>query len=174
MNAVERIILFGSWGLFIAGGVAFVLWLAASARKTQQVREHGLPAEATLLRLEPTSMLINKVRVYNSLLQVRVPGRPPYEVWLNGRTHDWNVQVLEPGLDLKVKVAPDDPNRVVVMGPLIPQNMSNLTRLLQQPEGSLPTADPVKALKDLQRMAHEGLITDEEFERKKAEILARL
>ncbi|QSQ11458.1 SHOCT domain-containing protein [Myxococcus landrumensis] len=174
MDAVELTILYGSWGLFIAGGVAFMLWLAASARKTQQVREHGISAEATLLSLEPTAMLINKVRVYNSVLQVRIPGRPPYEVRLNSRTHDWNVRVLEPGLELKVKVAPDDPNRVVVMGPLIPQNMSNLTRLLQQPEGHLPTADPVKALKDLQRMASEGLITDEEFEKKKAEILARL
>ncbi|AGC41873.1 hypothetical protein MYSTI_00523 [Myxococcus stipitatus DSM 14675] len=173
MEAVDLIV-GGSWALFIAMGVGFMLWVVAASRKIQHIREHGLPAEATLLSLEPTAVLINKVRVYNSLLQVRVPGRPPYEVRLNSRTHDWNVQVLEPGLDLKVRVAPDDPNQVVVMGPLIPQNMSNLTRLLQQPEGSLPTPDPVKALKDLQRMASEGLITDEEFEQKKAEILARL
>ncbi|WP_338871609.1 SHOCT domain-containing protein [Myxococcus stipitatus] len=167
-------LIFGSWGLFLAIGIGFLVRVLASNRKDQQVREHGLPAEATLLRIEPTAMLINKVRVYNSLFQVRVPGRPPYEVWLRSRTHDWNVRVVEPGLEVKVKVAQDDPNRIVVMGPLVPQNMGNLTWLLQQPEGSLPSSDPVKALKDLQRMAAEGLITNEEFENKKAEILARL
>lgn len=173
MKAVD-IIVFGSWALFAAGGIGLLMHILAANRKNQQVREHGIPAEATLLRLEPTSMLVNKARVYNSLFQVRVPGRPPYEVWLRSTTHDWNVRVVEPGLEVKVKVAQDDPNRIVVMGSLVPQNMGNLTWLLQQPEGSLPSSDPVKALKDLQRMAEEGLITNEEFENKKAEILARL
>ncbi|TQF09146.1 SHOCT domain-containing protein [Myxococcus llanfairpwllgwyngyllgogerychwyrndrobwllllantysiliogogogochensis] len=169
-----RLSLMGGWAVFAVGCCWFFGYWLHSRWKHEQVRQHGIPAEATLLRLERTAMRINKATVYNHLLQVRVPGRAPYEVWLRSRAHDWNVRVMEPGLELKVKVAPEDPNRVAVMGPLVPQDLGHLVRLMTQPPVPPPPADPVKALTDLQRMAGAGLITTEEFEQKKAEILARL
>ncbi|MCP3163484.1 SHOCT domain-containing protein [Myxococcus qinghaiensis] len=168
-----RFVLMGGWAVFAVAGCWFFGHWLYSRWKHQQVRQHGIPAEATLLRLERTAMRINKATVYNHLLQVRVPGRAPYEVWLRSRAHDWNVRVMAPGMELKVKVAPEDPKRVVVMGPLVPQDLGNLAALLAgRPVGTAP--DPVKSLADLQRMLGEGLITMDDFERKKAEILGRL
>ncbi|MFP2928211.1 hypothetical protein ACLESO_24035 [Pyxidicoccus sp. 3LG] len=175
-STILYIVAIASWALVFAGGFWFVGSLVRSRLKDEQVRKHGVPAEATLLRIERTPMRINKSPVYNYLLEVRRPGHAPYEVWLRThRGHTWNVRVFEPGLRLNVKVDPEDPRRVVVIGPVVPQKLENLAWLLEQPTPGLPpSGDPVKALTDLKRMADARLITAEEYEQKKAEILSRL
>jgi hypothetical protein len=151
--------------------VGFVVTFVRSTWKTRHVREHGMPAEATIRQVERTSMRINKSFVYNFLLDVKPPGRPAYPVWHKSRALDWKAVIVEPGVRLKVKVDPEDPQRIVVLEPVTPQKPQNLRHLL---EGQERPSNPVKALKDLQSMADHGLITPDEYARKKAEILARL
>ncbi|AKF84685.1 hypothetical protein MFUL124B02_02995 [Myxococcus fulvus 124B02] len=141
--------------------------------KHRKVREQGLPARAILLRSERTAMSSQKRARYNHLLEVTLPDRPPYEVWVLDRYHDWNVRVFAPGLELDVRVDPADAQRVAVMGPVVEQDLGQLAALLAGKPVSAPK-DPVKSLAELQRMLGEGLITMDDFERKKAEILGRL
>ncbi|MBZ4412022.1 SHOCT domain-containing protein [Myxococcus sp. MISCRS1] len=163
--------------LLILIGTGVGVWLTVRILGTwlkhRKVREQGLPARAILLRSERTAMSNQKRARYNHLLEVTLPDRPSYEVWVLDRYHDWNVRVFTPGLELNVKVDPDDPQRVAVVGPVVEQDLSQLAALLAGKPVSAPK-DPVKSLADLQRMLGEGLITMDDFERKKAEILGRL
>lgn len=149
------------WGRFFSSG-----WM------THHLRQHGIPAEATILQMERTLMQINGSHVYDFLLEVNLPGRPAYQVRHKSRTIGWNAFIVEPGVRLKVKVDPEDPQRLVVLEPVTPQQrplcIHDLLPGLERP------SDPVKALKDLQSMMDNGLITPDEYAQKKAEILARL
>ncbi|MBZ4334991.1 DUF3592 domain-containing protein [Corallococcus sp. AS-1-12] len=165
-----------SWALTLLGIGALVAYFARRVWKQSQVRQHGLPGEATVRRFTPTRMYINRRQIFEFVLEVRLPGQAPYPVSLSSTIQDWNVQVMDVGLRLKVKVDPKDPQRVVVLGPVVEQD---LTGFLLQGMGAMtkgPPAqgDPVKALADLQRMADAGLVSEEEFARKRAEILGRL
>ncbi|WP_434391516.1 SHOCT domain-containing protein [Melittangium boletus] len=158
-------------GLFLLVGLGIAASFVRSRLRTRHVRQQGTPAVATLLKMERTAMRINKRYVYDFLLEVKPPGRPAYQVGLKSRALDWKAVLVEPGLRLKVMVDPEDPQRVVVLEPVTPQKPLNLRNLI---EGQERPSDPVKALKDLQSMADSGLITPDEYARKKAEILARL
>ncbi|MBN8471558.1 hypothetical protein JYJ95_34050 [Corallococcus exiguus] len=172
----EDVILVGSWALAFLGGGAFVVRLIHRAWKKKQVRAHGLPGKATVLECKGSRVYINRSEIFDFLLEVRLPGQAPYQVSLSSRWHDWNVRVMDVGLQLNVKVDPEDPQGVVVLGPVVAQDLG---RFLRQGMDALATgqaahADPVKALADLQRMADAGLVSEEEYARKRAEILDRL
>jgi|GEM_PF-6749402 len=156
---VAAFVVHSKWGRFFSG------WT------THHLRQHGIPAEATILQMERTLMQINGRHVYDILLDVKLPGRPAYQVRHKSRTLDWNAFIVEPGVRLKVKVDPEDPQRLVVLEPVTPQRPLRIHDLLP---GPARPSDPVKALKDLQSMMDNGLITPDEYARKKAEILARL
>ncbi|RKH20535.1 hypothetical protein D7X74_03680 [Corallococcus sp. CA047B] len=164
-------VLVGGWGLFFLGALWFSGYLIHRQWKRGQIRQHGLPAEATVLRLQGTPIRINRSQVFDFLLEVRLPGHAPYQVRLRSRWNDWNVRVMDVGLRLKVKVDPNDLQKLVVLGPVVPQDLS---RLFSGLDAAPAPGDPVKSLSDLQRMADEGLVTPEEYARKKAEILDRL
>ncbi|QSQ19184.1 SHOCT domain-containing protein [Pyxidicoccus parkwayensis] len=156
-------------GLFF--GVGAVAVFVRSHMQARHLREHGTPAEATVLQMNRTAMRINKRTVYDFLLEVRVPGRPAYQVRCHNRAHDWNVFFLEPGVRLKVNVDPVDPQRFVVLGPVSQQRPRSLQDLVA---GIGHRLDPVKALRDLQTLLDEQIITQDEYTRKKSEILARM
>ncbi|MHA7630130.1 gas vesicle protein GvpG [Corallococcus sp. M7] len=165
-----------SWGLVFIGGGALVVRLIRRARKKEQVRKNGLPGEATVLQYKATPMFINRSQVFDFLLEVRLPGQAPYQVSLSSRWHDWNVRVMDVGLRLNVKVDPEDPQEVVVLGPVVAQDLGRFLRegMDAMATGQTAHGDPVKALTDLQRMADAGLVSEEEYARKRAEILDRL
>ncbi|QDF06520.1 SHOCT domain-containing protein [Myxococcus xanthus] len=147
--------------------------------QTQRLREHGTAGEATILRMERTSMRINKSYVYDFLLEFKVPGLPTYRRQHRSRAHDWKAFILEPGVRLKVKIDPNDPQRFVVLGPVDEQRPQIIQALIAGAAGfsesrTVAPSDPVKALKDLQSMLDNELITQDEYARKKAEILSRL
>ncbi|WP_164018359.1 DUF3592 domain-containing protein [Pyxidicoccus trucidator] len=165
--------------LMLIAGLGVACYFFYSHAQTQRLREHGTAGEATILRMERTSMRINKSYVYDFLLEFKVPGRPAYTVQHRSRAHDWKAFILEPGMRLKVKVDPNDPQRFVVLGPVEQQRPQSIQALLAGAAGysearTLAPSDPVKALKDLQSMLDGELITQGEYEQKKAEILSRM
>ncbi|RKG67004.1 hypothetical protein D7V80_17555 [Corallococcus sp. CA054B] len=172
----EYVFLVGSWALVFLGGCALVVRLIHQSWRKKQVREHGLPGEATVLECRATRMYINRSQVFDFLLEVRLPGQTPYQVSLSSRMHDWNVRVMDVGLRLNVKVDPKDPQCVVVLGPVVAQDLGRFLRqgMDAMATGQAAHADPVKALSDLQRMADAGLVSEDEYARKRAEILDRL
>ena len=149
------------WGRYFSSGLT-----------ARRLRQNGIPAEATIHQMERTAMQVNKRHVYDFLLEVKLPGRPAYQVRHKSRALDWNAFIVEPGVRFKVKVDPGDPQQLVVLEPVTPQQRpQSIHKLLA---GLERPSDPVKALKDLQSMLDNGLITPDEHAQKKAEILARL
>ncbi|WNZ60845.1 hypothetical protein QEG98_33705 [Myxococcus sp. MxC21-1] len=132
-------------------------------RRDEQLLQQGESAEATVLQVQRTRKRINHSPVFAVRLEVRRSGHAPYEVGLEDRLDAWDIPVMEPGRRLKVKIHPNDAQRVLLVG----EDTS-------QPSSVSPQGDPVKAMADLQRMANEGLIAAEEYEQKRAEILSRL
>ncbi len=164
------------WLAAIGGVVWYFLHAYAKAKR---IREHGIDGEATILRMERTSVKINKRFVYDFLLEFKVPGRPAYQVQHSSRAHGWNAFILEPGVRLKVKVDPNTPQQFIVLGAIGQQRPQSLQALFAGAAGAAEArtaapADPVKALKDLQTMLDSDLITQDEFAEKRAAILARM
>ena len=165
--------------LFLLIGFGLAGYFFYSHVRTQRIREHGTPGEATILRMERTTMRVNKSYVYDFLLEFNVPGRPIYRRQHRSRAHDWKAFLLEPGVRLKVKVDPNDPQHFVVLEPVEKQRPHSIQALLVGATGlaearTAAPADPVKALKDLQTMLDNELITQDEYAQKKAQILARI
>lgn len=127
--------------------------------------ENGRAGEATVLEVRDTAIRIDKRPVLQLLLEVHIPGRAPYQTRVSKRlpphssTATWG-----PGLRVQVMVDPMKPQRVVITGFAMAAPASPPS----------PPVDPVRAMEDLKRMADGGLITEREYEAKKAEILGRL
>ncbi|QQR42434.1 DUF3592 domain-containing protein [Myxococcus xanthus] len=176
LTAVLTMLPFLLFALIGFGAAGFFFY---SHVQTQRLREHGTAGEATILRMERTSMQINRSYVYDFLLEFKVPGLPTYRRQHRSRAHDLKAFILEPGVRLKVKIDPNDPQRFVVLGPVDQQRPQSIQALLAGAAGfsearTVAPADPVKALKDLQAMLDNELITQDEYAQKKAEILSRL
>ncbi|WNZ59746.1 SHOCT domain-containing protein [Myxococcus sp. MxC21-1] len=176
LTAVLTMLPFLLFSLVGLGAAGFFFY---SHAQTKRLREHGTDGEATILRMERTSMQINRSYVYDFLLEFEVPGLPTYRRQHRSRAHDWKAFILEPGVRLKVKIDPNDPQRFVVLGPVNQQRPQSIQALVAAATGftearTVAPADPVKALKDLQSMLDNELITQDEYARKKAEILSRL
>ncbi len=136
----------------------------------RRVRQHGEDAEATVIELRDTALRIDRRPVFDVHLEVRPRGRPAYRA--RAKEHLGRHQTaawLSSGARLKVKVDRNDASKVAIVG-------ADMT----PPPGAMviqnlpPAADPVKAMQDLQALMDKGLITSEEFEAKKAQILARI
>ncbi|GHG81844.1 DUF3592 domain-containing protein [Comamonas sp. JC664] len=176
MATLLKTILLFVW-LAAVGGV--VWYFLQSHAKKKRIREHGIDGEATILRMERTLMQVNRRFVYDFLLEFKVPGRPAYQVQHSSRAHDWNAFILEPNVRLKVKVDPNNPQQFVVLGAIGQQRPQSLQALFAGAAAAAEArtaapADPVKALKDLQTMLDSDLITQDEYDQKRAAILARL
>ncbi|MFB1481702.1 SHOCT domain-containing protein [Corallococcus sp. RDP092CA] len=160
---VLLIVVAGGMGLAF-GPKAGVLGLLGAGPE-RAVLEHGEPGEATVLEVRDSALRINRRSILQLLLEVRIPGRAPYQARVSKKlpahssTATWG-----PGLRVQVKADPKQPQHVVITGFV-------MTAPASPPA---PPADPVRAMEDLKRMAERGLITEREYEEKKAEILGRL
>lgn len=138
--------------------------------KEANILKHGVPAEATVLQMKDTGWRINKRPLFETLLEVRQPDRPPYQVKVMKRLVSMQgAWMLDVGMRLDVKVDPKDPQSVAIVGAAVPP------AAFQSVSAGLPSAgDPVKAMSDLQKLRDAGLITQNEYDEKRAQILARL
>ncbi|AKF86967.1 hypothetical protein MFUL124B02_36025 [Myxococcus fulvus 124B02] len=128
-----------------------------------RVLANGEVAEATILEQWNTAIRLQKKPVFKLHLRVHRKGHPPYEA------HAWTTVAhrltsgwVAKGEKVQVKLDPDDPQKVFVVGPLL------------KPAPAPPPADPVKAMEDLRRMVDAGHITPDEYEMKRTEILSRM
>ncbi|AKQ64923.1 hypothetical protein A176_001835 [Myxococcus hansupus] len=136
----------------------------------KRVLQHGEDAEATVLELRDTALRIDRRPVFDVHLEVRPRGRAAYRA--RAKEHlgrHQNSAWLGRGALLKVKVDRNDASKVAIVGAAVTVT-PNAVVIQSLP----PAADPVKAMQDLQTLLDKGLITSEEFEAKKAQILARI
>ncbi|GEL74796.1 SHOCT domain-containing protein [Myxococcus virescens] len=160
--------------LLVGGILAYAAWVvrrfARDAAVEQQVLKHGEDAEATVLELRDTALRVNRRPVFELLLEVRQRGRASYQARVRKRLgpHQ-SVESLGVGMRLNVKVDRDEPSKVAIVGAVMTAPVGAFVL-----PGMPSAGDPVKAMQDLQSLMDKGLITPEEFEAKKAQILARI
>jgi len=127
------------------------------------------------------------------LIEVHPPTGAPYQVNYVFPTTRMKAAVTV-GMEVPVKVHPEDPNRIAVQWDAqqaniaasggdqaaVMQGMQSsgysaaADQAYRQARESQKAEDPAEKLKKLGQMKETGLITDEEFEAKKAELLADL
>jgi hypothetical protein len=162
----------------------------ADDRGEHEVLEKGTPAKAVAKGFaEPVP---GDRFAMHILLTVHPPGGTPYDVDYVFPTTRMKA-ALSVGMELPVKIHPDDPQRIAVQweaqqGAIAAAggDMAAVTQGLQstygnaadaamrQAQGQAQAEDPVAKLEKLGQMRDAGLITNEEFDAKKAEVLKDL
>ena len=162
----------------------------ADDRGEHEVLEKGTPAKAVAKGFaEPVP---GDKFAMHILLEVHPPSGAPYTVDYVFPTTRMKAAVSV-GMEVPIKIHPEDPNRIAVQwdaqqGAIAAAggDMAAVTQGLQQTYGGVADAamreakakqaaeDPTTKLKKLGEMRDAGLITAEEFEAKKAELLRGL
>jgi uncharacterized protein YukE len=162
----------------------------ADDRGEHEVMEKGTPAKAVCKGFaEPVP---GEKFAMHIPLEVHPPGGSPYDVDYVFPTSRMKA-AISVGMELPVKIHPDDPQRIAVQwdaqqGAIAAAggDMAAVTQGMQQTYGNAAdqayrqakanqeAEDPAAKLKKLGEMKDAGLINDDEFETKKAELLREM
>lgn len=123
--------------------------------QSEALEERGQPAQATVLEVWDTRWTVNDNPLVGLRLQVRPPGDVPFEVKTKAVISRLMVGQLRPGAVLEVRYDPRNHRRVAVV------------------PGAEVTPAPRAAqrLAELEDLRRQGLVTEEEYERKRQAIL---
>jgi hypothetical protein len=104
--------------LLIFAVVAAVFgWIWLAKVRKQALLEHGHPAEAEILEVWHTGLIVNQVNIQIGLrLQVRPSLLPPYEIKTHTYISRLDPIVYRPGMILDVRYDPDNHKRVAIAG----------------------------------------------------------
>jgi len=117
-------------------------------------------ATATILEARETGTTVGEHTTLDLLLEIEPDQGEPFQVRLTRAVYRLNADRYQPGASLQVGYASRSPDSV---------------RLLSGPEGSPSgSGSPTDRLEELKALRDKGLITSEEFEKKKQEILDNL
>ncbi len=83
-------------------------------KPNQEVLTTGVAGEATILRVWQTGMSVNDQPQVGMLLEVRVPGREPYQVEHKMVIPMWNIMQFQQGAVVPVKVDPNKPGKIAL------------------------------------------------------------
>ncbi len=119
----------GMTGLMIVGGCVItlvtVLFIAASwviainirnrmFKGDPVIREQGIPAQATVLQLGQTGLMVNDQPQVQLLLQVTPPDGEPYQTTVKTAIPMIAIPQVQPGATLPVKIHPTDRSKVIL------------------------------------------------------------
>jgi hypothetical protein len=126
-----------------------------------------------VVALDETNVRVNNRPLFKLTLELRPMNRGSYE-WSKRLTLPYGVLPhLQPGRQLSVLVDPDDPQKVLFeVDKLLAQVVMDATTATDGGESS--AHGRVTRLEALKQMHDKGLITQREYEAKKAEILKEL
>jgi hypothetical protein len=165
------------WIFLIVSGflLTFITpWLIIWRYRAKQkwLRENGRSATAKILKIWDNGTTIgygsnsNMVGV-GLLLEVYPEGGEPYQVKARDQLHVMDLSRVAPGMMIEVRVHPNKPDKVIV-------SQWNVSGAAQITAEFLPQTAPDQKLQLLKQMRDKGLITTQEYESKKTEILANL
>ena len=112
---------FAAVALFVAG--AFVLSVVAKAMPGLSgyagLAANGVPARGILLEVSSvaTSLLGGQIKVRQVLVDVEVPGRPPFEVRVSAMMPANLSADVIPGATMELRIHPKDNTKLAIIGP---------------------------------------------------------
>jgi hypothetical protein len=82
--------------------------------KSGKLLKTGLPAEATVLKVWDTGVTVNNSPQIGMLLEIRAPGRSPYQAEIKQIVSRLQVSYYQPGQVLTVRYDPDDIKSIAI------------------------------------------------------------
>lgn len=99
---------------FIALTWFIAMKIRNSATKGDKVmQEQGIKGEATILNVWDTGVRFGNAYQMGMQVEVRVPGREPYQTQTRASVPIVNIPQFQPGAVIPVKVHPTDPSKVL-------------------------------------------------------------
>lgn len=124
----------------------------------------GLSGRATITSLSEGGPYVNDRPTITMELEVELPGRERYGAQARQHVGRLVIGRLQPGATIPVRVDPKDLAAVIV----------DESVMLDQPDAPVEHDDPLERLRRLAELRDAGLLTEEEFSAKKAEMLQDL
>ncbi|MCB0721685.1 MAG: hypothetical protein KDC42_05205 [Ignavibacteriae bacterium] len=81
---------------------------------TSYIMKNGKDAEATIIETWDTGVTVNNSPQIGMLVEVRQPGRPPYQTKTKSVVSRLQVQYYQPGMVLGIKVHPTKPEKIAI------------------------------------------------------------
>lgn len=108
----------GSTVLTLAFTVGITLLVLRVVRKAINpdpgILQNGIPAQATILNVRQTGVLVNHQPQVAFDLEVHPPGDAPYQARAKAVIPMVNIPQFQPGAQVSVKIHPTDPTKVVL------------------------------------------------------------
>ncbi|MBI3200473.1 MAG: hypothetical protein IT377_21645 [Polyangiaceae bacterium] len=106
--------------LVVMAGVGFVMWkvfggLMKQSQERSRILTTGIPATGRVLQLMDTGMLVNNQPQVRIIVEVQMPGRPPYQADTTMILSMLAVPRVQPGCMVHMKVDPMNPANVALM-----------------------------------------------------------
>ncbi len=143
-----------------------VLSRLRKGRRKQRLEQHGVPAVFRILQVSQTNVRINNRPLLSIDMEVHPETMSPYQINKQLAVKEIMIPQLLPGNTLSGVVDPEDPENID-----IPLDQINVVGAAGMAHGG---SNSVQRLKELKSMMEEGLITPEEYEEKKDNILSKL
>jgi len=96
----------------IAGTGVLIWWIMKRVGPNQNIRQNGIPAQATIRQVWQTGTFINENPQVGMQLEVRPPGGAPYVTQLNAVVPLVNIPSFQPGTVVPVKISRTDATKV--------------------------------------------------------------
>ncbi len=165
VTAVALVVAIGwPWGVvgaLVTLGISAAVYtgLLRPMLRAQAVLEQGEPAEATVLKVWDTGWTVNDDPQVGLLLAVRPPGGAPFQAKAKCVVSRLVVGTLQPGAVVPVRYDPEDRQQV---------------QLVPGVAGRPPARDAASRLAELEGLRRQGLVTEEEYQAKRQQILGEL
>lgn len=106
--------------LVVFAGVGFVMWkvfggLMKQSQERQALLATGMPAMGRVLQLADTGMLVNNNPQVRIVVEVQMPGRPPYQADTTMVVSMLAVPRVQPGCMVNLRVDPMNPSRIAIL-----------------------------------------------------------
>jgi hypothetical protein len=154
-------------GVIVVIGVSVLLYKTVF-RPVTRTNGHALiaggqEAEALILEARQTGLTVREHTEVELLLKVRPLHQQPFEVRMRSAVYRLDASLYQPGAMLRVKFDPAHPSRVQITSAPVPG-----------PVGPGDSSDSSGRLEQLERLKDKGLVTEEEYLRKRQEIIKEL
>lgn len=106
--------------LVVMAGVAFVMWkvfggLMKQSQERQRLLSTGIPAMGRVLQLADTGMLVNNNPQVRIMVEVQMPGRPPYQAETTMIVSMLAIPRVQPGAMVNLRVDQMNPQNVAIL-----------------------------------------------------------
>jgi uncharacterized membrane protein len=130
------------------------------AANEERLYATGQDAEATILEVRDAGFATKRYTQLELLLDVRPEGGKAFRVRTKKMISQSHIFLFQPGAKLKVKYDPAHPGEIALVSSPVPASA--------EPKNSS------KRLEDLEKLREKGLISEDEYKRKREEILNSL